>query len=837
MKFLMFQTGVVKKWLLLGMLLLGITAAVSVGATAGGASALTAEEKAWLSAHGPIVFVSQVSYPPFEFRQKDGSMDGICIELVHWMATEMGFQARFVSMSFEQAQQAVLSNQVDVITSLFYSANRAERFLFTPSFVDVPASIFVASDRPDISRLADLRGKHIAIQRGDYAKEFLDSRGISYEPVATENFAQATDAVIAGTADALIGDEQIVLYHLYSNRLTNCAKKTGEPLYVGKNCMAVSTANPQLAAILTKGLQHAREAGVIDAITRKWLGTELQADQGQLTALLPYLIAAGVLAVGALLVISVWNYRLRHAVDQKTAELKQLVTVLSEEAGRRRLLFERSRDGVVAVTTDGKVLEANQRFAEMLGYSMEEAVNLHIWDWDAILNKDQILGMADQIGSDGEIFETRHRRKDGTDFDVEVCSSTCFWEGRKLIYCNCRDITERKRYEADLLEARQAAEAANQAKSEFLANMSHEIRTPMSGVLGMTELLEFTPLNEEQHEYLECIKSSGASLLALINDILDLSKIEAGKVELEYVPFSLRRAVNDVVATQVSLVHKKRLRLQSNFAVELPDLVLGDQLRFKQIMHNLLANAVKFTDQGSITINGSVLEQQQYQVMVQIKVCDTGIGMSPEALEKIFRPFSQADNSTTRRFGGTGLGLTICRQLADLMGGTIRVESTANQGSCFYLELLFGVTNPSMSVQDSDGDQLTTQNWSGPALKILLAEDNQVNQRLVVGLLKRMGMEPVVVDNGKEAVDRWRQGDIDLLLLDIQMPILGGEEALHQIRSHEQETGRHTPAVALTAHALRGDHERLLQQGFDGYLAKPLAFSMLVAELERVRQK
>lgn len=830
----MLPSGFLKKSVLVGLLLVvGIVLVMTTFAAPAKTSILTDEEKAWLAAHGPVVFVSQIQYPPFEFRQKDDSMDGICIELVHWLSTEMGFQARFVSMPFEQAQQAVLSGRADVITSLFYSVKRAEQFSFSPPIADVPATIFVARDRPDIHGLKDLNGKRIAIQRGDYAREFLEEKGVTFELAPTESFAQATDAVIAGTADALIGDEQIVLYHLYSNRLTDCAKKVGEPLYVGQNCMAVKKGNALLTSILTKGLQHARETGIIDTITRKWLGTDLE-PQHSLAPLLPYLLAIALAVVAVVALVTVWNLRLRHAVEQKTEALKRIISELSEEAGRRRLLFETSHDGIVAFSTDCRVFEANQRFADLLGYSTDEVMGLHVWDWDAVYTKDDILGMADQLGNVGEVFETRHRRKDGSVFEVEVCSSACLWEGRKLIYCSCRDITERKGYEAELLKARQAAEAANQAKSEFLANMSHEIRTPMSGVLGMTELLEFTPLNNEQREYLDCIKSSGDSLLALINDILDLSKIESGKIELEYAAFSLRKAVQDVIATQISSVHKKRLRLQNELSAEIPDIVMGDQLRFKQIMLNLLANAIKFTDQGKITIGGSVLEQQQYQLLLRITVCDTGIGMAPETLHRIFTPFSQADSSTTRRYGGTGLGLTICQQLAHLMGGDIIVESTPGLGSCFYLELPFGLHAPTGTPLVAPLEQEGPPIWSGPALNILLAEDNQVNQRFLVGLLRKMGLEVILAENGKEALERWRHGGIDLLLLDIQMPVMGGEEVLQQIRSSEQETGQHTPVVAVTAHALRGDRERLQQLGFDGYLAKPLSLRTLVAELERV---
>ncbi|WP_281184118.1 ATP-binding protein [Trichlorobacter lovleyi] len=835
-------------------LVLLVASRSSSAARSAGSSVFTAEEQAWLASHGPIVFVSQSSYPPFEFRQKDGTLDGICIELARWMATEMGLQVRFVSMNFQEAQQAVLNGSADIITSLFYSENRAVLFSFSDPIVDVPASIFVKADRPDITGVKDLNGKRIAIQRGDYAKEFLEAQGIKFELVATDNFSQATDAVIVGRADALIGDEQIVLYHLYSNRLTAQAKKIGDPLYVGKNCMASRKGNPLLASIMVKSLLHARESGVIEGISRKWLGAGVETSAKGLQWIVPYVFHIILVVALVVVLMLIWSFQLRRKVEEKTREivdgkqkLRTLVDQLSltnhqleekalaveEEATRRRLIFEQSRDGIVAIDADGKVYEANQRFAEMLGYEHEKLLEMHVWDWDAHLKCEDIQLMIEKIGSDGELFETRHRRKDGTVYDVEVSSSVCCWSGRKLIYCSCRDITDRKFHEADLLAARKAADAANQAKSEFLANMSHEIRTPMNGVLGMAELLGYTDLNPKQEEYLTCIKHSGDSLLSLINDILDLSKIEAGKMELEFSDFSLRRAINDIVNTQLTLIHKKQLQLQLDLADDLPAVVRGDQLRFKQILLNLLSNAIKFTEQGSICITLQLLQQQQFEVLVRLNIRDTGIGMTYEEQQKVFAPFSQADNSITRKFGGTGLGLAICRQLAELMGGRISVVSAQGQGSCFSLDLAFGVSSLSTAQLTDENILLDQQLWSRENLTVLVAEDNSMNQKFIIGLLNKLHIASEVAGNGSEAVQRWRQGGVDLILMDIQMPEMGGIDALQLLRKEEQP-GSYTPVIALTAYALRGDREWLIDAGFDGYLSKPLCLRSLVTELERV---
>ena len=665
----------------------------------------------------------------------------------------------------------------------------------------------------------------------------------------------------------------------------------------------------------------------------------------------------------------VWGFRDISARRRAESALKE-----SEE--RYRLLFQRNQAGVYRVSLAGRMLDCNEACSRIFGFSSpSELVGRAAADlYPTPTDRHEFTARLQERGSLTN-YEHCLRRKDGTPVWV-LETATLITDGEPLVEGTLIDITARKQGEAELRKAKEAAESANRAKSEFLANMSHEIRTPMNGILGMTELLLSTELTEEQREFLAMVKSSADSLLTAINEVLDFSKIEAGRLDFELIEFNLRDSLEETVRMFATPADRKGVELICDVVRDVPDVVVGDPTRLRQIVANLLSNALKFTDRGEILVRVETETLTADGALIHFAVCDTGIGIPRDKQEVIFEAFAQVDSSTTRRFGGTGLGLTISARLVAMMHGRMWVESEPGKGSTFHFTVRLGGAKagaqpkkaapvtlravPILIVDDNatnrrvldetlslwgmrtfvaaDGFQalialrqaresgepiqlvltdahmpsmdgfrlveeikrepqlartqvimVTSGGQRGDAgrcrelgisayltkpvrqvdlletivnilgakgrgpekaavmtrhslreqrrgLRILVAEDNIVNQRLAEQLLLKRGHYVSIANNGREALDLLAEHPFDLALVDVQMPAMDGFQLTAAIREKEKETGTHLPIIAMTAYAMKGDRERCLEAGMDGYVAKPINSAQLFETIESVQR-
>ncbi len=663
----------------------------------------------------------------------------------------------------------------------------------------------------------------------------------------------------------------------------------------------------------------------------------------------------------------------RCITEQKLAEAE-----LGRERDRLKTIIDNVPDLIFLKDRHGRFINVNQAFLNSLKVdSIDEVIGKTDFDfWPPEMASNYVADDQMAMREGRPLIDQQEMTCDADGNEIWLLTSKVplFDDAGEVtgLVGIARDITKSIETNQQLSAAKDAADEANRAKSDFLANMSHEIRTPMNAIIGMTELLQDTQLEQAQHDYLEMIQGSGESLLRVINDILDFSKIEAGKLELDPVGFGLRRSIGGTMKSLAMRAHSKELELAFRVQNEVPEALCGDIGRLRQVIINLVGNAIKFTQEGEVFVDIGLSQRTEDEVTLLIRVCDTGIGMSEEACEKVFAEFQQADTSTTRRYGGTGLGLTISSRLVEMMGGTIGVRSTPNQGSEFYftvdvsigdeselnrmpvvvggtrvlvvddnetnrlilkemlhswgmlpatcsapepaLQLLreqaekgtpFQLVLSDVQMPDTDGfmmaeqirnaeeairdipiimltsatrvgdvkdrerlkiascimkpvtqselfnsiidvmglsttnaiprEETPSKSWPvaiKKKLNVLLAEDNKVNQRLAVSTLEKQGHHVDVADNGKEAVMMVANGTYDLVLMDVQMPIMDGLDATRAIRAKEKETGGHQLIVAMTAHAMKGDRELCIESGMDDYLSKPIRINAFMAKIK-----
>lgn len=532
------------------------------------------------------------------------------------------------------------------------------------------------------------------------------------------------------------------------------------------------------------------------------------------------------------------NAEMKNEIEERK-ETEQRLKKLSQQELQYRMLFEQSKDAITIVSDKGLFLEANHAFLTMMECEREDIFSMKPVDfWVDKQDRRSWLKHLKEVGSITD-YHSKQKTKSGKILDLNLTTNATMTEDGHRVYLTIiRDITTKLKTKEKLVIAKNEAEQASLAKSNFLANMSHEIRTPMNGIIGMTNIVLDSPLSGEQRNYLAMVRSSADRLLDIINNILDFSKIEAGRLELEKVSFDIRDKFDELLSLMTVKANDRNVELALELAHDVPPTLIGDSTRLMQILINLTNNGIKFSQGGTVIIKVSAKGLSSPDtVLLRVSVEDNGIGIPLDKQKAIFESFAQADISTTRKYGGTGLGLTISSQLCRLMGGDIGLRSEENVGSEFWFTIPFHIPDAAEKNQGGDYGKTISSVFSREErfkdVYILLAEDDHINRTLAITLLEKAGLHVTAVTNGLEVVEESAKEGYDLILMDIQMPEMDGYEATRTIRQRESQQSKHTPIIAMTAHAIKGDREKCLLAGMDDYITKPIDATELYMVIER----
>jgi two-component system sensor histidine kinase EvgS len=798
---------------------------------------LSHSEQQYIKNKKVLTLCADPNWEPLELITQDGSYTGVSADYIKILLSKVNLKLKvIVTRTWSETLEAFKENKCDIIPLIAKTPARIKYMSFTSPYFTMQNSLISRNNTDFVRSITTILDKRIGTIKGYASEEILKKKYPNVNFISVPSTKQGLLMISAGEIDYLCDFISSASYYINSLGLNNL-RIVG--LTEMKFPFSIATHKDQriLLNILQKGVASIPKTEV-DKIVQKH--TSLTIDKKK-----DYTFAIKILIAFVILIalVLIWNFTLRKAIVRKTMMLQQTESY-------NKLLFNSSNIGLALCDLEGKLLNVNQTYAEIIGYSIEESLKLTYWDVTPIEYEEQEQKQIKDLTEKGSYgpYEKEYIHKNKSRIPVRLNGQIVRLNERDLIWSTIEDITEQKKLEnqlrgsnvtleklveertSELRMAKEVAVKASLAKSDFLSTMSHELRTPMNGIIGPVQMLnDFNNYNDEQEELIKIIESSTNIMHVIINDILDFSKIESGKLSLEKTKYNIKEVIENVTKLASSQAHEKNIIFEHSFDESLPKYLTGDPTRLSQILMNLLNNAVKFTSTGKVSLNIKELGHNEHgQLILQFVIKDTGIGIPQEEMYSLFKPFTQADSSTTRLFGGTGLGLSIVKRLVDLHEGTIDCNSQVNIGTTFTLTLpidKYDVTNIT-------SEEITPTMATYKKLKILIVEDNKINQTIIKKMVQKIGHEVSLASNGEEAVNLVQKNKFDLILMDWMMPVLDGLEATKRIRSMGAEYKR-LPIIGVTANVYNEDRVQCMEAGMNGVLTKPISKNALKECLEK----
>jgi len=791
-------------------------------------SILTPKESEWLSQNKSLILGTDTTWAPFEFYDQAGNYSGISADYMKHAEQQLQIKLTpALSDSWGESFEDFKLGNIDVMSAIFYTKERAKNISFTKPYFEISLVLVSKVNSYYAESLSSLNGRKLGLIKDYVYEDLLRQDHPDINLVGVTSIEEGLKKLQTGEIDAFVDSIAAINYAINKHEVSDVIITAFTP-YKLELSMAVRKGLEPLIPILNKTFAAMNEKQH-SAISNNWLSVHVQSGT-KLSTILFWALPITSFFVLTIFIFYRMNQRLKLEINTGRINEIKRIAIQQDLAAQKKAMDEHS---LVSVTnTKGIITYANDKFCAISGYSREEIIGEN----HRILNSNsQPKSYWQQMFlavSNGGVWndEVCNKKKDGRLYWVDTTIIALYNNVNTLdgYISILTDITHQKETISRLDEAKIQAEVANESKNEFLANMSHEIRTPMNGVIGMTNLLLDTALNQEQQTFAKTVKYSAESLLIIINDILDFSKIEAGMLALEPLEFDLSVLLHELGSSLALQAHEKGLELICPANIISTQPLIADPGRIRQILNNLVGNAIKFTESGEVSVSCKIHEKTEHRTKLLFEIKDTGIGLNDAQQSKLFERFSQADSSTTRKFGGTGLGLTISRQLVEMMGGEIGVKSIEGKGSTFWFTI--NIPNAQETLLQQDLNNLHNQ-------KILVVDDNFTNRVLLGQLLSKWQADYTLVDNAMSALDELIQASsigapYKIAILDMQMPRMDGVELGAAIKSNNQLSSLRL--IMLSSQGKRGDVENLKKMGFDGYLNKPIDHSILYSTLLKV---